>query len=157
MKIRLKATGDVRDVSNDVGEMMSSADLADILTPVEANNFAMSVKPIHFLNWGAAQGDELADGAYLGAFAPILRWRCQECGQITYYRPTDKPAALSIFHFGHQECPKDVAKAYLNFFAAWVKRSDKRMKDSRQLMLESAFKDEDNRLARLKAGGVVTL
>ena len=157
MKIRLRSTGDVRDCSNDIGEMMIADGRADALTPKEVIRHNIGVIPPHFLNWSASVGDELADGAYFGAFAPILRFRCQECGQITIYRPTDKPAALSTFHWGHQACPEDVARMYLNLFAAWVKRSDRRMKSSAQLALQSAFKDEDKSLALLRAGGAVAI
>ena len=156
MKIRLKATGNVRDCSQDVGDTMVASGLAVALNAKESAAHCMSVKPPHFLNWSTAESD-ISDGGYAGCFAPILRWRCQECSQITIYRPVSKPAALSTFHWGHQECPEDVAKTYLNLFAAWVKRLDRRMKSPAQLALESAFKDEDRRLESLKSGAAVAI
>jgi hypothetical protein len=154
----LHSTQDVRDVSNDVGEMMSSAGLADILTPVEVNALAMRSIPYHSFNWTAREGDY--DDGY--QYAPALVWRCQTCEAVCYAHPMDKPAAQTTFHFEKQICPDDVYATYLKFFEAWQAKGKRKLKGIYERTVD-AFRQRSNesmdaqQLRNLKDGTVVTL
>ena len=160
MKIKLFSTGDIRDVSPDVGDMMVSAGLAVALTPKEANDHTIrsSRVPYHELNWSAREGDYV-DGGY--QYAPALVWRCQTCAQLTFNHPMEKPASDNVFHFEKQICPPEVYSAYVKLFEAWNKKGPRRLKGSYERALDAARQRTksglDDRNARPRDGEVVTL
>lgn len=124
MKIRLKQSGDVRDCSSDIGDMMVAAGFADPLTEQEANNYTIrsSGNPYHSFTWHARDG-EYVDGKQ---YAPALVWRCDTCQALTYAHPMDKPANQTVFHFQKQTCPDELYQAYLKLFDAWKVKDNRR-------------------------------
>ena len=161
MKIKLHSTGDVRDVSADVGDMMVSAGLAVALTPKEANDHTIRSGgvPFHSLKWSARDG-EVVSGGY--QYAPALVWRCQTCAQITFNHPEKEPASDNVFHFEKQTCPAEVYAAYVKLFEAWSRKGSRRLKSTYARALDAAIERtksglDDRNGGPPRNGAVVTL
>ena len=164
MKIKLHATGNVRDCAQDIGAALVEAGLGVELTPKEANEHYIKSNPVpvHSLTWSTQPGEHFGEGVY----PPVLIWRCERCAALTYAYPFEKPAELSVFHYGKQICDEDVATRYLNLYQEWVNLKNKWTRGPYQAVLEDAakaYKREceewkyKSELERLKAGTAVAI